>query len=315
MLSDKKVLITGATGQIARPVAELLVNDNEVWCAARFTQPDARREVEALGIKTIQWDLASHDNSALPTDFTHVLHSAALMVTDDHEEAVRVNAEGAGLLMQHCRAAEAFIFVSTSGVYRRQEPDHAHKETDPLGGLATYASGYPIGKIASEGAVRAAALMLDLPTTIARMNIGYGKDSHGGLPVTFFGLMLEGKPIPVPVGYDNWGSPIGEDDIARQGAGPLFEIASVPATIVNWAGDDAISTRDFCDYLGGLAGLTPHYQETAVTFDSFVADNTRREALIGPCQAGWHEGMRRVIESRFPGAIPASPASNQSKGA
>lgn len=46
MLSDRKILVTGATGQIGRPIAEKLVADNRVWCAARFSDPVLRRELE-----------------------------------------------------------------------------------------------------------------------------------------------------------------------------------------------------------------------------------------------------------------------------
>ena len=99
-----------------------------MWCAARFTDPPLREEVERLGIRTVQWDLAAHDNSNLPTDFTHVMHSATLMLTDDHEAAIRVNAEGAGLLMSHCRQAEAFVLVSAFAVYREQDPHHLYNE-------------------------------------------------------------------------------------------------------------------------------------------------------------------------------------------
>jgi nucleoside-diphosphate-sugar epimerase len=303
MLSDRKVLVTGATGQIARPIAEALAKDNEVWCAARFTDPARKTELETLGITTCPWTLGSGDFSMLPSDFTHVVHAAALMTAEEHDEAVRVNAEGTGLLMQHCRRADAFIFVSSFSLYRRQDSTHAYVETDPLGGAATYASSYPVSKIAAEGAVRAAAQMLRLPTTIARMNVGYGTASHGGLPVMFFTRMLKDRPIAVPVGYENWCSPIAAEDIAEQGGGALFDIASVPATLLNWAGDDAVSHREFCDYLGGLAGITPRYVESDVTFDSFISDNTRREQLIGRCTTPWKDGMPRAIAARFPGTI------------
>lgn len=36
MLKDQRILVTGATGQVARPLAEYLSRDNEVWAAARF---------------------------------------------------------------------------------------------------------------------------------------------------------------------------------------------------------------------------------------------------------------------------------------
>jgi UDP-glucuronate 4-epimerase len=39
MLEDRKILVTGATGQIAGPIAENFAKDNAVWCAARFSDP------------------------------------------------------------------------------------------------------------------------------------------------------------------------------------------------------------------------------------------------------------------------------------
>src|SRR5580658_3090208 len=111
MLSDKKILITGATGQVARPVAEKLAADNEVWCASRFSNPALRDELEALGMIARPWTLGENDFSMLPTDFTHVLHSALVNV-QDHEQAIETNVVGAAMLMNHCRAAKAFVYVS-----------------------------------------------------------------------------------------------------------------------------------------------------------------------------------------------------------
>lgn len=303
MLHDKKILVTGATGQIGWPIAERLASDNEVWCAARFTNPLAKEKIEGLGIRTVPWTLGDEDFSAIPSDFTHVVHAAAVMTEPSHDEAIRANAEGTGLLMQHVRGVEAFLFVSSFGVYARQEPTHEYIETDALGGTATYASSYPVSKIATEGTVRAVARMLEIPTTIARMNIGYGAASHGGVPVMFFSLMRKGKPVPVPIGHQNWGSPISERDIAQQASGPLFDIASTPATLLNWAGNDAVSHREMCDYIGNITGQTPNYVESEITFDSFISENTRRKALIGECSVAWRDGIREVIEARWPGSV------------
>ena len=46
-MTGKKILIVGATGQLARPVAEALKADNEVWCVARFRDPAMRAELES----------------------------------------------------------------------------------------------------------------------------------------------------------------------------------------------------------------------------------------------------------------------------
>lgn len=306
MLSGKKVLVTGATGQIARPIAERLAADNEVWAAARFLRyTDARAALEGLGIRTIPWDLASGDNSMLPDDFTHVLHAAFLIGADDHHTAVEVNGECTGLLMQHCRNAEAFVFVSGAVVYKPLTPDHLHKEKDPFGGVATYAPDYPSGKFAGEVAARTACRMLNLPTTIARMNIGYGVTGHGGMPVMCYELMRAGQPIPLPIGHENYGSPIHQDDIAEQGSGPLFDIASVPATIVNWGGNDVVTQREYCDYIGSITGLTPQYAEAdeGMVFEAYASDTTLRDQLIGRCKVGWKEGIRQVLEAKYPEAF------------
>jgi nucleoside-diphosphate-sugar epimerase len=296
MLADRKILVTGATGQIAGPIAENLAENNEVWCAARFSDPNRKKELEALGVKTCVWDMDSGDMSGLPDDFTHVVHSA-LHVSPEYDESIAHNAEASALLMQHCRKAEAFLHVSSTCVYRKHEdhPNHLYAETDPLGGVASYAEVYPVIKLTSEGAVRAAARMLDLPTTIARMNVGYSWTGHGGLPVMQYYTMKGGSPWPIPIGYHNLSSPIGGQDIGAQ-AHLLLEVASVPATIVNWAGDDTVSDREMGEYVAELTGVTPSFVESPISFDSFPAENTRREKLIGRCSVHWKDGVRDTFE-------------------
>ena len=296
MLQDRKVLVTGATGQIAGPIAENFAETNEVWCAARFSDPTRKAQLEAIGVKTVAWDMDSGDMSALPDDFTHVVHSA-LHVSPDYDASITNNAEATALLMQHCRKANAFLHVSSTCVYKRHDdhPNHLYAETDPLGGLASYAEVYPVIKLTSEGSVRAAARMLDLPTTIARMNVGYSWTGHGGLPVMMYHTMKAGQPWPVPIGYYNLGSPIGGVDIGLQ-AHKLLEIASVPATVVNWGGDDAVSDREMGEYVTKLTGITLNLAESPISFDSFPSDNSRREQLIGKCSVHWKDGVRDTFQ-------------------
>ncbi len=301
MIEGKKVLITGGTGQIAGPIVEDMVAKNEVWCPARFTDPTRKAELEAMGVKTILWEMKTGDHSMLPDDFTHVVHSAIDPVggLEHHDEGIAKNAESTALLMQHCRNADAFLYVGSFCVYRRHEdhPDHAYSETDALGGMASYDPGYPVAKIATEGAVRSAARMLDLPTTIARMNVGYSWTGHGGLPVMAYHLLSAGQPIPEPIGYEDMCSPIAGEDIAAQ-AHLLLEAASVPATLVNWAGDEPVSDREMVEYVAELTGLEAEFVESPVAFDTFISDNTRREDMIGKCSVHWRDGIRDTLERR-----------------
>jgi UDP-glucuronate 4-epimerase len=47
-LTGRKVVITGVTGQVARPLAVTLARDNEVYGAARFTDAAARAALDKV---------------------------------------------------------------------------------------------------------------------------------------------------------------------------------------------------------------------------------------------------------------------------
>ncbi|MGE2688700.1 hypothetical protein [Mycolicibacterium pulveris] len=96
MLSGERVLVTGPAGRIAYGVTKTLARDNEVWGIARFSDPAAREEVEALGVTTRSIDLGDADFTDLPTDFTYLVH-IAVDFGENYERGLRVNAEGTGL--------------------------------------------------------------------------------------------------------------------------------------------------------------------------------------------------------------------------
>ena len=133
MLSGQKILITGPNGRIAFGLAQMLAGANEVWGVSRFTDPAGRAEVEALGVTTRALDLGDGEFGDLPTDFTHLLHIAADF-GNDYERALRVNGEGTGLLLAHCRDAEAALVMSTVTVYKpHPDPFHPFRGGRPAG--------------------------------------------------------------------------------------------------------------------------------------------------------------------------------------
>jgi hypothetical protein len=77
-------------------------------------------------------------------------------------------------------------------------------------------------------------------------------------------------------------------------------VASVPATIVNWAGSEPASIEDWCNFMSELTGLEPRFETTDRTIGSVVADTTRMHELIGATEVGWRDGIRRMVESRRP---------------
>lgn len=50
------------------------------------------------------------------------------------------------------------------------------------------------------------------------------------------------------------------------------------------------------DYVCELTGVTPSFVEGPISFDSFVADNTRRDQLIGRCALHWKDGVKNTFE-------------------
>ena len=298
MVEGRKILVTGPTGQVAFPLACTLAQKNEVWGAARFSDPAKRKALEAAGVHCTTVDLGSGDFDALPSDFDYVLHLAVARAAEaDFDGDIRSNAESVGLLMSHCRSAEAFLHCSTTGVYHPKGHD-AIVETDPLGdNHRVMMPTYSIAKIAAEAVARYAAREFNLPTVIARLNTPYG--NNGGWMYYHLMMMKNGVEIPVHSDAPSLYTPIHEEDIARIFPA-LCAHAKVPAEIVNVCGQEHVSIEEWCGYLGELCGLEPKFKVTDQTLESVASDNSKQRSLVGATQVGWKDGMRRMVEARHP---------------
>jgi len=297
-MRDQKILITGPTGQVALPVALALARENEVWGAARFSDAAARKRLEDAGVHCVAMDLGDGDFTGLPADFDYVLNLAVAKSPDGNFDAdLRANGEATGLLMSHCRRARAFLHCSTTGVYQ-PAGHHVFRETDPLGdNHRVMMPTYSIAKISTEVVARTACRELRLPTTIARLCVPYG--DNGGWPFYHLMMMKGGVAIPVHPDRPSRYTLIHEDDIIAMIPG-LLRAASVPATIVNWAGQQHVSIEEWCAYLGELTGLEPRFEVTDKALDSVQVDTTRLQELVGPAKVSWEEGLRRMVAARAP---------------
>jgi len=303
MLSGEKILVTGPAGRIAFGICKTLAKNNDVWGIARFSDPKQRDEVEAIGVKTRKMDLGDGDFGDLPRDFTYVLHIAVSYENDSYDKALRVNAEGTGLLLEHCRKAKAALVMSTVSVYKpHPDPYHAFRETDPLGDvLGGVPAPYSVTKIAEEGVARFCARSFNLPVTIARMGCAYGE--RGGVPAWHLDAIAAGQPVNTrwdPMPY----SLIHYDDINDQ-VEPLLAAATVPATIVNWAGDEPVTVQEWSNYMAGLMGVKADIKVTPVPGASIgsVGDAAKRISITGRCKVDWKDGCRRMVEALYPGRL------------
>ena len=297
-LRGAKVVVVGVTGQVAEPLALGLAEDNEVYGAARFSDPAAAERLEAAGVRCVRIDLAAGDVAGLPADADYVLNFAVAKANRWGPD-LDANAGGVGWLVQHHRAARAFLHCSSTAVY--QPRGHHHfAEDDPLGdnhGVWSFMSTYSISKIAAEAMARWAARAFDVPTTIARLSVPYG--DAGGWPAIHLEMLAAGHAVPVHVDAPSVYHPIHADDIAAM-VPALLGAASVPATVVNWGGDEEVSIEDWCTHLAGLIGSTATFTPTEATIPSVQIDTTRMHGLVGHTEVDWREGMRRMVAARHP---------------
>ncbi len=300
MLEGVKVLVTGATGQVARPIAEQLNANNEVWAAARFSDAAAKQELEAQGINTVYFSIGEDDLSHLP-DVDYVIHCGCNTDPKTPEDGMRQNAEGSGFLMQRYKDVKGFFHMSSSSIYTlADDTAEAVHEDAQLGGFSSYSPHYAMSKQSTEAVVRFQARALNLPTIVARLDVAYGTRGHGGAPMLLVGFMQRGIPYHRSDKGKSYCSPIYEDDIVEQVQSLLMN-AAVPAPIVNLGGDEVVAMEDMLEYIESLTGLKATVETKALaTWQMTVLDNTRRKEMAGPCQVNWKEGIKRALEIRHP---------------
>jgi nucleoside-diphosphate-sugar epimerase len=314
MISGEKILVTGVTGAVAGPLAAYLARNNEVWGLARFLEPDdsarrgaeirvakldARAEIERLGIKTCRADIGSGDLSSVPTDFTYVLHCAFVRLPrmpQQFEIAFRVNADGVGFVMQHCRRAKAALLVSSGTVYSpNEEVYHAYREDDPLGGAkALWSPSSPVSKVIQEAVGGFCSRAFNLPMTIVRLFMPYGTPRLG--PSLDIEAIKRGEEIFLQNGPQPQ-TPIHVDDLRDQ-LEAMLGSAGVPPLVTNWTGDEVISSREWCETAANRLGLVPRFRTEQVkgAHGGFIGDSQKRRGITGACRIKFADGYQKLID-------------------
>jgi len=294
VLKSEKILITGATGKIAFPIARALAKGNEVWGAARLRGPQDREKLAAAGIRPLQLDMATGDFQSLPSDFTYIFHAAVDDGSGSWRRCVETNAHNSGKLLLHCRKAKGFVFCSTGSIYQYQGQRPLTEADGP--GVPQRAN-YSFSKIAGEAVCTSIADQFAIPLTIIRICSTYGPE--GGAPSDRLELMLQRKPIRLHPDKPNNFNPIYEDDYVELGIRAM-EVAAVPPVVVNWAGSETVSAEDYCAYMGQLVGVEPIFEYTTAAHTPLWPDVTYMHQVLGHTKIHWRDGFRRMIEARHP---------------
>jgi UDP-glucuronate 4-epimerase len=294
VLEGQKILITGATGKIAFPVARALAPRNEVWGAARFSEPGTRERLAAAGVRPVRLDVSSDDFGSLPDDFTHVFHAAVDPGLRDWAAAAETNAQATGRLLFHCRGARGFVYCSTGSIYQYQG-QRPLTESDPPG--VPLRANYSFSKVAGEAVATWVATHVRVPLTIIRICSTYGPE--GGAPADRLELLLQGRPIRLYPDPPNNYNPLYEDDYVTLGIRAM-EVSGIPPVVVNWAGSETVSVEDYCRYMGDLIGREPTFEYDPSAHTPLWPDVTFMHEILGRTTVHWRDGFRRMIETRHP---------------
>jgi UDP-glucuronate 4-epimerase len=303
VLKNEKILVTGATGKIAFPIARALAAGNEVWGAARLTKTGDRDRLTSVGVKPLALDMSLPDLAQVPKDFTYVFHAAVDPGLTDWSQCVTTNAHNSGKLMYHCKNAKGFVFCSTGSIYAYQG-QRPLMESDPPG--VPLRANYSFSKIAGESVCSWICEQFRVPLTIIRICSTYGP--LGGSPADRLEQMLQRRPIVLHPDRPNNYNPIYEDDYVELGIRAL-EVAAAPAVVVNWAGSETVSIEDYCAYMGQLIGIEPVFEYSPRAHTPLWPDVTHMHQILGRTRIPWRDGFRRMIEARQPQLLKSAKGS------
>ncbi|MBX3441259.1 MAG: NAD-dependent epimerase/dehydratase family protein [Planctomyces sp.] len=181
--SERRLLVTGATGLVGRHVVERALNEG--WdIAALVRQPEACAAFEPRGVRLIPGSLTDADSIArAAAGVTHVVHCAAKVGDWGPVEAYReVNVQGLRNLLrafENSAALKRFVHVSSLGVYPARDHYGTDESTPPS---ASGIDGYTRSKVEAEAELLRAVRDRGLPGVIVRPGFIYGPGDRSVLP-------------------------------------------------------------------------------------------------------------------------------------
>jgi UDP-glucose 4-epimerase len=284
-MSDRSVVVTGASGLLGRQVSRILsARGWEVYAVGRSPAG------EHPSIHPVAVDLAiDWDRGLLPTRVDAVVHLAQSAAHRDFPagavDVFRVNIESTARLLdyaQHCGAGH-FIFASSGGVY--SPGPKPLSEQDPLRSPA--ALGYYLSsKVTSEMLVQSYRQYFQ--AIILRPFFMYGPGQRRDMLLPrLMDSVRGGKPVRLDGEHGLRINPVHVIDAAEA---TIRGLSLVNGGTFNIAGPTVHALREICEAMGRHLGTDPVFEHHPTHAEDLVAD-------ISLMQNALHSPERRLFES------------------
>ena len=281
-LGGGDILVLGAGGKMGPTLARMARRaldacgraGQKVIAVARFTDPAARRGLEAAGVVTVAADLSDRAQvQALPEAADVIFMAGQKFGTVDAPETTwMMNTYVPALVAERYAGPSTRIVAFSTGCVYPNAPVTAggSRESDPLEPVGDYAN-------SCVGRERIFTHFANtLGTRVALFRLNYAIDLRYGVLVDIARKVRDGEPVDVAMGHVNV---IWQGD-ANARALQCLAHAACPPFALNVTGPETVSVRALAHRFGERFGVAPILVgEEAGT--ALLSDASRSNALFG----------------------------------
>lgn len=249
---DGDVLVLGVGGKmgptLARMARRALPERRTVTGVARFSSPEARRSLEACGVRTIPCDLLDREAVSRLPEAPLVVFMAGMKFgsTEAPSATWAMNTVVPAWVAERWRSSRLAIF-SSGNVYPFVPVGDGAGEAVPPGPVGEYAQSV----LGRERVFEFFSSRHRTPGVLVRLN--YATEMRYGVLLDVALRVRDGRPIDVSMGYVNV---IWQRD-ANAAALRSLALAASPPRILNVAGPEVLSVRTLAERFGKLLGRAP----------------------------------------------------------